>query len=214
MIILDDNMIFPNKSAGAAEKWVSGGQFSKKGWASVEASNQIVVVLERPFEPNQSGAVQIEIQGFSPRMQYEPASDGVISEGGYRYHFFGIGSQYENHWQKGSCFALLRGGQRYGTGYKFMYGSLGSPRDKSHGAEIEMFRNKEWDAKASHIHRIEWTDKTIRYILDDKTVYEKENFGDRKEALKYVWIGRDNFRGKSWPSLIGPTFLNLKVFAE
>ena len=206
-LVLDDPLTGEDPVGIEIEKVVKGGEFLSDGWQAQGSNNQIRIQLpDTIFPANGSGAMEVDVRNFDPPAQYNSK----------KHQFINLYSRPDGSkafWDDDrKSWWNIRGGNNYrnsstAAGFKWLYTPAGLATRHEH----RLIQNtSNWDRAKTYTFRVEWTASHISISLDGQVLRGNGNFGNRVEALQYVFLGKDNvYSGMSTSDGIVYTALRL-----
>jgi hypothetical protein len=215
---------------------VTGGSFVEGGWKATDSLCRIVMVLERGFKYNESGAIEIEMTNLDP----------VEQQKGRKHHFFNLyanpeGSTWHRYFlepdRKNKVgvnvpepYFNLRFGNygeaQGGRSIKVLWQGGGKRHEVSHHNQVPFGLIKNWDKNKVYTYRVEWDTKQLVVYLDDELIFASQRFNnmekfgpdsfadrDKNAPMKYVFISRDNHDNPAvWYGMPGPVYKKVRVY--
>ncbi len=202
----------PEKSACEKVRVVHGGRFTERGWKALDHNDRIRIQLIDSFGANASGAVELDVYNFNPKVQatatkqhffslyglQNPDSDTFKIEGPHPY------------------FNLRVGKNKYADGYGIKV--LWSPKGKESRQEVGPLAVQPnppgWLTNQLYTWRVEWNADSIRYFLNGKLYFGPVFFGQRIKPMDYIMIGadRDSDVFKESKSLTGCFYQRVRIY--
>jgi len=204
-LIFEDRLSSGDTVPGEEGKYITEGAFVNEGWQSTSGSSQMVIALSNVFEPNESGAIEIDVTNFNPIDQYSSSKQQFIN-----LYSFPDGNQ--NNWHDtDKCWWNLRGGTNYmesgGAGFKFLW----APASVDSRHEVRLIHSRtNWSTSETYTFRIEWSSTELTLHLDGQRLHGPVSFGGRSGSLKYIFLGKDN----NYPGFSGPIYKAVRVYGE
>jgi hypothetical protein len=203
-LVFTDPLISADLAQGQTQKTNKGGTFVSQGWKASASSSQLFIVLEKAIGPTEVGALEVQLTNFNPIQQYRSEKHQFIS-------LYSRPDGSKLNWDDNKkCWWNIRGGTGYmtsgGAGFKFLHHRAG----RATRVEVRLIQSKkDWDLTKTYTFRVEWTASGITFSLDGTRLHSG-NFGGRIEALKYIFLGKDNV----YTGFTGPVYKNLKIYSE
>jgi hypothetical protein len=198
-----------------------GGEFGPEGWTNDSSGHGMLIFdLGKTI---QRGVIEFDVKGFSRNMAggYDP---GDSDNRGYYFSLYD-----ESHGDKGMCYgglAFIEVRLNIGSGYsqaiKFQGGpgSVLSSHYNSHChpeyyiKEVTGSRQRtSWNQEVTYHHKIIFGDGKAQLYIDDKFEVETD-YTSKPVGWRYIYLGRNNYKGGSWNGPASVTFSNLKVNGE